>query len=336
MFYQRLFQAGKSAFQHSGPNFTRSTARLFSTNTKRANVSSFSASTKLFYLTTGIIAGYGAVQFTTQKISLDANKSLKGKIDPNAQLTITSEDGEEFVKPPTDSPPFPKTIKLFDEKAKGPIEYDLLGVGVRTVSFLSFHVYALGIYIASEDKQLARSILKSAMNQYPSQDFETVLRDVEAGPKVIAHLLSHGVRLDLRIVPVRNTDFGHLRDGFVRGILNHPYYKQMSTNPAIPKDDPAYITMMENIGKGINDFKVAFSRKLSVPKYNILHLRRENDGSLDICYYKGKSEADAERVHLGSVAEPHVSTILFLHYLTGKSPASETARTTVVQGLKNL
>lgn len=269
---------------------------------------------------------------SSDNVQLDSgNNNSKGQ--PSI-VNVVDENGDATVKPPTNSPPFPKILHLPNHSAP----YELFGIGVRTVSFLSFHVYAVGIYIYSEDKKIARQILNSAKNGLAHGDLEKALLDPETGSKIISHLLDHDIRLDLRIVPVRNTDFGHLRDGFVRGVLGHPYYKSLTNVPAEYKSDPEHVKLLENLGNGINELKVAFSRKMSVPKHNILNLERNADGSMSIAYFKGTDEnvPGTEVTTLGDVHDSNVSKIMFLHYLTGKKPASESARTSAVHGLVNL
>lgn len=267
----------------------------------------------------------------TQSVKLDS-----GRTDvtiSSKTVNVADENGDLFVKPPTDSPPFPKSLSL-----PNGLNYELFGIGVRTVSFLSFHVYAVGIYIASEDKSLAHNILKSAEANANPGDLKSSLLDPTIGTNIISHLLDHGVRLDLRIVPVRNTDFGHLRDGFVRGVIGHPYYKKLTEGSATSGSDPEHAKLLETLGQGVNELKVSFSRKMSVPKHNILHLHRESDGSMPIIYYKGVTEnsPEIETISLGTVHSPNVSKIMFLHYLSGKNPASGTARESAVEGLINI
>lgn len=296
------------------------------------------SSSRLFSaLSFGAVASsglYTVYQTAKQPIALDAN-TMKGPIDPAAAVAVADEKGIFSVQPPTKCPPFPSAITLLGDDST-PVPYELLGVGVRTVSFLSFHVYALGIYIAEPDKKLAHSILNFAAKQHPSGDLKQALLDPVVGVKLVSHLLDHGVRLDLRIVPVRNTDFGHLRDGFVRGVLNHPFYKELVNHPAIPKTDPAHIAVVDEMGQGVNQLKVAFSRKMSVPKFNILHLTHNPNGSLGISYYKSQTEVGAEKIDLGVVNDSNVSKIVVLHYLTGKTPASESGRISAVDGLSAL
>lgn len=216
----------------------------------------------------------------------------------------------ERIQPETKVPPFPKTFSSDGEA------YELLGTGVRSVSFLSFHVYGLGIYIAQKDKSKVKKLLGSDVT-YDD------LMDPEKGGELVTKLLNGGIRFDIRIVPVRNTDFGHMRDGLVRTTMAHPRFKAEGNN--------------EEFGEGLAELKKVFSRKMSVHKNKILHLNRDRDGVLSVTFFKADDEPEAkEPVHLGIVKMPLVSELLFLQYLSGKKPSSESARENSIKGLAEL
>lgn len=356
MFKRVVLQLAKPTFA------TRSTARNVSTFSSPAGTfRSHKQAVKLgLVLGTAFIGGVYVTKQASSPILLDA-ASRKGAIDPNAFVRLTDANGIELVQPPAKSPPFP--VELFlpsssPSDGADPVKYELLGVGVRTVSFLSIHVYALGIYIASADRQLAHDVLagapqlkvassagKDGNDAVGGGDLKSVLLDSELGPKIISHLLDHGIRLDVRIVPVRNTDFSHLRDGFVRQILAHPMFKQINTAARDSSSSSSggggsleAESVVAKLGEGINDLKVVFSRKMSVPKHNVLHLIRSKEGALKVVYYKGKYETDekVDTFDLGTVINPDVSKILFLQYLAGHTVSSESARQTTIEALTKL
>ncbi|KAF8610672.1 hypothetical protein BDV93DRAFT_517763 [Ceratobasidium sp. AG-I] len=95
---------------------------------------------------------------------------------------------------PATSISFPTVIRL-----EGEPEMTLLGVGVRTVSFLSIRVYSVGFYadLASADLKSLR-LCKDA-----EECIDTLLKTTSCA---------------LRIVPTRATSYSHLRDGFVRAL----------------------------------------------------------------------------------------------------------------------
>lgn len=226
---------------------------------------------------------------------------------------------DDTVQPPTSTPPFPTKLTA-DGK-----EWSLLGCGKRSVSFLGFDVYAIGLYLPESQKRDVRELLQSTSGFQQAngdvEEFKKSLLDPVHGAAKIRWLLDQGIDIRIRIVPVRNTDFGHLRDGFVRTILAHPEAKEASQN--------------KEFADGLSELKTIFSRKMSVPKHNVLVMNREgHNGELKITYYDAKSELDlGQGSDLGSVHSPQVSELLLLQYLTGKKPISETLRDSVINGL---
>ncbi|PRT55244.1 Altered inheritance of mitochondria protein 18, mitochondrial [Wickerhamiella sorbophila] len=215
---------------------------------------------------------------------------------------------DDKIQPPTKCDPFPRKIDVRGEK------YSVIGVGYRAVTFMSFHVYALGIYIAEKDVSKARKILDSIA------DLSGALADPESSPDVIGHLLDNGVRFAVRIVPVRNTDFLHIRDGLVRSVTGNPAFKALGNS--------------EDVGQGLNELKQAFSRKRSIPKGDVITIAQVDDGKL-YCEYALKA-SQSEPEELGLVAHPGVGRLLFLQYLSGKNPNSPTASKSSHDGLVSL
>jgi hypothetical protein len=92
----------------------------------------------------------------------------------------------------------------------------------------------------------------------------------------------------------------------------------------------------EEFGEGISELKRVFSRKLAVPKFKILHLTRDRDGTLSASYYPAENEADTKPEQLGKVAHPLVSELLFLQYLSGDKPSSESTRQAAIKSIAEL
>lgn len=196
-----------------------------------------------------------------------------------------------------------KGVSLFPTELEiDGIRLELIGTGTRSVSFLGFKVYAAGLYIAKEDISKAKRLLSGKANS------KEKLLDKSQSDEVIQLLLKNGVRFDIRIVPVRNTDFGHLRDGFVRAITGNKNFKAEGNNP--------------EIGVGLNELKVAFSGRRSVKKDRIIHLFRLSDGSLRASFFNCNAEGECKEEFLGLVKNQIISEYLFLKYLGGDSPSS--------------
>ncbi|KAG8722757.1 hypothetical protein FRC08_010367 [Ceratobasidium sp. 394] len=160
-------------------------SRLFSTSPTysvvKLNVERQHKATKA-----SILLSYGAVVasglafnlwFSSQSYALDAVELPSSeKMDPATSIK------------------FPTVLKL-----EGEPEMTLLGVGVRTVSFLGIRVYSVGFYA-----DLAGIDLKSlGLCKDAEERIETLLKTTSCA---------------LRIVPTRATSYSHLRDGFIKTI----------------------------------------------------------------------------------------------------------------------
>jgi len=97
---------------------------------------------------------------------------------------------------PATSLAFPNTLRV---QSKSPLpEFTLVGVGVRTVSFLGIKVYSVGFYA-----DLQNPNLKISRSATPDEKIEHIIRNTTCA---------------LRIVPTRSTSYSHLRDGFMRAL----------------------------------------------------------------------------------------------------------------------
>ncbi|KAI5816833.1 chalcone isomerase, partial [Pyronema omphalodes] len=236
----------------------------------------------------------------------------------------------------TSVPAFPGTLRLetgLQGSEKG--EYHLVGLGIRTVSFLNIQVYVLGFYVHGEDfEELQKEVLKVLGEKSPVTEEEKLrvrkrLLDTKEGEEVWEKVLSEGRwRSVVRIVPTRNTDFQHLRDGWVRGI-------QARSTKQASYDDEAFMT-------SLSEFKALFGGafKKSVPKQKTLLLCRGKQGEFSAYYdptgrNDGKfgGEGEEKLQTLGSVKDPRISKALWLCYLAGAKPASAPARESIMDGV---
>lgn len=237
-------------------------------------------------------------------------------------------------------PTFPRVLEFVDDEREmknagspgpgeaatdGLVEYQLLGLGIRTVSFLGIQVYVVGMYIATDDiaafqEHLIHRIapIASTLVAGEKEDLKKVLFDPEKGEEVWSAVLKEtGARTLLRIVPTRNTDFHHLRDGWVR---------QITARAQIPGNKGEYGD--EGFGVAMQQFKALFNRG-SVPKQKELLLSRDRKGKLAVWYDDGKNGAQ----RLGQVEDERISRAVWLNYLAGKTVASEGARKSIVEGV---
>ncbi|KAG2731880.1 hypothetical protein G9P44_005467 [Scheffersomyces stipitis] len=290
---------------------TASSASLLTRNVGRRFISRSSPrllkapikSNKLVYGLGGLtMAGvFAYFNQQTQKIELDT--SIEPKED-----TITVDSSIS---------PFPLTIQEA-KQANVHDDFQLLGHGVRSVTFVSFKVYGIGIYIAKKDVKKAHDLLLGDLSSSPDGKLEDLLNDAEKSVEIVEKLLDSGVRFLVRLSPVRNTDFNHMKDGLIKSILANPKSKENR----------------ELVGEGLDQLRTAFSgRKGSVPKDHLLYFEILPGGKLSVSYENPVKKSIAE---MGVVQEPLVSKILFLSYLSGRKPLSESLRKSSVEGLASL
>lgn len=163
---------------------------------------------------------------------------------------------------PDTSIPFPASITPIGSSS-GALK--LVGLGVRTVSFIRVKVYSAGAYFSEKALTSVRG--------------HRELIQEGQGEGLVSYLLDQPYDVSVRIVPTRNTDHSHLRDGFVRAMLAR---MKQATSAGQLTDEQA-----EQAGKDLDHFKGFFpSGKVSKGKY-MLVTRRGSDGAL-LLEYEGK------------------------------------------------
>ncbi|KAI1157322.1 chalcone-flavanone isomerase-domain-containing protein [Nemania serpens] len=294
------------------------------------------------FLLSGALAGAIATCYTAYLL-VDAvrNPTKMDSILPDKANPFTTDgglkrktilhdaNGREIV--PTGNstvPTFPRVLDIQIGAEEGPetvsgVEYTLVGLGVRTVTFIGIQVYMVGYYVATQDIAAVQSRLIKEINPIAStliasekDTLRQALLDPEQGEKLWNSILQETCPRSLfRIVPVRDTDFHHLRDGFVRAIAAR------SQSDNVQFGDEAF-------GAAMKEFKILFNRG-KVPKSQELLLCRDTPGRLTVMYDDGKTGMGT----IGRVNDERVSRLLWLNYLAGKQVASEPARTNIVAGI---
>lgn len=232
-------------------------------------------------------------------------------------------------------------------------EYQLLGLGIRTVSFLSFEVYVVGLYVSHSDlSKLQEKIVHavaapgaSTLVQGEKGDLRQKLLDEQGSEAIWSSVLKDaGLKSAIRIVPTRSTNFNHLRDGWVRMITAR------RTGPEFT--DPGF-----EVSLGI--FKTLFGAR-QFKKGKALLLGRAADGSLGAWLEEddkttgsgsgsgaagtpnraGEEEKEKEppsrMTWVGGLADERISRLVWMGYLAGANVASEDARKSVVDGVIEL
>jgi hypothetical protein len=256
------------------------------------------------FLVAGGISAITGVYMFGQQIQLDNSKEIAESVAVDSSIS-----------------PFPITIRQSEQKNLHH-DYQMLGHGVRAVTFLGFKVYGIGMYISQADVAKVRSVLKDDkfLAQFGTENhtLEELLHHGEYSSEIVEKLLDSGVQFMVRLSPVRNTDFGHLKDGLIKTILAHGRSKEQR----------------ETVGKGLEELRTVFGgHKGSVPKDHLMYLEILKGGEMGVSYENTKTHKITE---MGKVTEPLVSKLLFLQYLSGKKPLSESLRKTSVEGLIRL
>ncbi|KAL1999544.1 hypothetical protein VTN02DRAFT_4368 [Thermoascus thermophilus] len=291
-------------------------------------------------------------------------------------IRIQGQDGVEQVATGNSTVShFPSTIKLpksIDPSALKPgdelptapeseEEYQLLGLGIRTVSFLAIQVYVVGVYVAKSDlATLQQRLVRLAVQPLGSNTDATAAGGAVAATSLVpterqalkellldpvqgedawnAILKEGGIRTAIRIVPTRNTDFGHMRDSFVRGISARAQRMAQKARESAggPSEAQTQSEFQDDtFGAAVSDFKTLFSggQRKNIPKGNVLLLLRDGRGALDALF---QTDAAQPIRWLGRVPDERISRLLWMNYLAGKTVSSEPARQSVVEGVMGI
>ena len=273
-----------------------------------------------------------------------------------ARVEITGQDhGPDTAQVPTGTstvPYFPRSIWLprsggASEEGKSPAlpagigaareeeEYQLLGLGIRKVSFLKIQVYVVGLYIAKGDlgrlqEELVRVSVgngASTLVQDEKDNLKKTLLDGEGSTRVWQEVLKKGgVRSAVRIVPTRNTNFSHMRDGWIRGIEMRSRGQEFEG---------------EDFKMAVDQFKGMLGGRGSVGKGKVLLLGRGANGALRAWVEEDVGEAESKAptrngegmTTLGTIRDERISRLVWMGYLAGQHTASEDARRSVVEGV---
>lgn len=328
---------------------------------------------------------YATVKMNVFGLPDDANKKSQNnngsiKLDGPAGfpsspsvIRIQGQDGIEQVETGNSAVPlFPTTVRLpktLNASTLAPgqdlpkpsedeeEEYQLLGFGIRTVSFLAIQVYVVGLYIAKPDiAALQQSLVKTGV-QPPSENMakngtvaatslvsterealKNLLLDPERGEEAWASILKESnIRTAVRIVPTRNTDFMHLRDAWVRHMTNRAQREAAKAKELVKAGkNPGQTEFQDDsFGESIREFKTLLSggARKSIPKGQVLFLLRDQRGGLDVLF---QPEPENAIKWIGRVGDERVSRCVWLNYLAGKAVASDTARNSIVKGVMGI
>lgn len=213
-------------------------------------------------------------------------------------------------------------------------EYHLLGLGIRTVSFLSIEVYVVGLYVAVSDlARLQEGMIRAiampgatTLVEREKGDLSRMLADAKGSEQIWGPILKQdGIKSVLRIVPTRSSGFGHLRDGWLKGITARGKKENF--------DDEDFVN-------ALGSFKSIFggNGRKGLETGKALLLARGVDGDLRVYLEKanGCSRNGDANACMGVINDERISRLLWLGYLAGGNVASEEARRSVGVGVMNL
>ncbi|GEQ69313.1 hypothetical protein JCM33374_g2984 [Metschnikowia sp. JCM 33374] len=195
-------------------------------------------------------------------------------------------------------------------------DYTLIASGVRSVTFLGFKVYGVGLYIPRKSESTVVSVVAEFLKTHPGQTPQSILDDKAVSQDLVAEL-SEKVPYAMKITPVRNTDFGHLRDGLTKSILANPMAKRMR----------------EEVSSGVEQLREVFQGfRGSVPKNDTLWVVSDTK-STTIAH---ETTAANTFKTLGVVTEPVIAKVLLVSYLSSVKPLSEPLRKNFVGYVENM
>lgn len=195
----------------------------------------------------------------------------------------------------------------------------------------------MGMYVRTQDVSAMQSrfihlINPEASTLVPSEkeQLEQRLLDPNSSVEIWEQLLrEEGIKSAWRVVPSKNTDFAHLRDGWMNGIkrATQEITRAKSQNPAAAISSEYED---ETFGLAVKSFKDLFTGGGRSPKGSVVLLLRDAAGSLEVLFNDPRQNEKLESI--GKVNDPRIGRLIWMGYLAGKNVSSEPARKAVVDG----
>ncbi|WRT68901.1 uncharacterized protein IL334_005883 [Kwoniella shivajii] len=233
----------------------------------------------------------------------DPKSKLPFRVDPDTNLQFPLELSSSLATP---SPPL-----------------SLVGLGVRKVSFLRVKVYSAGFYLDEAITKELHNIpgwhtftAQHLLTPPTTSPSDPLSAPQMSGESLMKELFEKPVVVAVRIVPNRNTDFGHLRDAFTRALQAR---QKLARNQGLLTDDDE-----QHITQSIQTLKSFFPAQ-TVQKGQQVVLLRPRDGGL-IVEFEGKV--------LGKLNDPWIGKQLMLTYFADKEVVSQPLKEDVARGLE--
>ena len=165
-------------------------------------------------------------------------------------------------------------------------------------------------------------------------DLKSRLLDPEGSQEIWAQVLRQGgIRSAIRITPVRDTNMGHMRDGFVR-MVNAGAGREGCDE----RTDAGF-------GEAVQGLKSVLGGASQVGTGRVLLLGRGGEGGLSVWAERGgkveaaaaaAAEKGSQMLYLGGVRDERIARWVWMGYLAGTKVATEEARESVVNGVLDL
>ncbi|WWC91362.1 uncharacterized protein L201_006305 [Kwoniella dendrophila CBS 6074] len=269
---------------------------------------------------TGAVIGYSLLKdqrlntVLTEKFTLYADSAPSDlRDDPKSQ--------DAFRVDPDTNIPFP--LDLSPSLATTSPTLSLVGLGVRKVSFLRVKVYSAGFYLDEAVTKDLHNIIgwhnftaQHLLTPPTTSPSDPLNAPQLSGEELMKNLFDRPVAVAVRIVPNRNTDFGHLRDAFTRALQARQ--KLARSKGELTDADEQRIT------QSIQTLKSFFPAQ-TVQKGKQVVLLRPREGGL-IVEFEGQV--------LGRLNDAWVGKQLMLTYFADKEVVSEKLKEDVAKGLE--
>lgn len=269
-----------------------------------------------------LFASLSFAAYTREPLCLDA--------PPSTPAPASASDAAAFHLDPSTSLPLPRDIPL-PNALTGPNSNGgkagdtlcLVASGVRTVSFLRVQVYVAALYVP-----------RSSLTDLTSAPLGEGKREEASLEERMAAALERGMPAVLRIVPVRNTDFAHLRDGFARAVQQRVKALRRRGAESAPSEEQE-----EALAAGVQQLKECFP-KASLKKGEeldlVFHPSASGSGSagagVDLSLeHKGQVLGTVR--HAPAVRGLDVAKLLLQAYVADKDPVSEVFKRALAERL---
>lgn len=275
-------------------------------------------------------SGVGAVALLLGIISISQNKRKLHLEASQVPSSVQTKETEEFRLDPATGQAFPLSISVpQDVFSSGSDQLRLIGLGVRTVTFLSVRVYVAGLYMDAK----AIDVLKSSSDWKGFEaSWMSSKEKNQTGEALISALLDQNITCAIRIVPVRPTDYNHLKGGLSRAIQGRAKAARKA-NLLSPDADQALSNSIQELGDAFPRATLAKGRTLdmvispaSSGKPGFLDLTLIEDGKI---FGRVKAPSYAEKQFT-------VPRQMLLAYLADKDEISKPFKQSVIEGIEKI